>query len=132
MTKAEVLKYIKGDDDSKRKSIDLDELNKDYKNQDLDNPAYQEFWKEIPRRKSTSVTRPSSKDKKEEQLATPERKRREVREKYLPEINKNTWVRKKEIDLTTLYEDPLFDPSRRPKRNLRGGKMSVDGRMGVV
>ena len=32
MTKAEVLKYIKGDDDSKRKSIDLDELNKDYKN----------------------------------------------------------------------------------------------------
>ena len=63
------------------------------------------------------------------ELTTPERKRREVRELYLPEITKNTYVKKKEIDLTTLFEDPLFDPSRRPKRTgLRGGKMSLDGR----
>ena len=51
-------------------------------------------------------------------------------EKYLPEIKGNTWVKKKEIDLSTLYEDPLFDPSRRPGRNFGRGKMSVDARMG--
>ena len=73
--------------------------------------------------------RPDSKENPIEKLTTPEKKRREVRELYLPEITKNTWVKRKEVDLTTLYEDPLFDPSRRPKRNLRGGKMSLDGRV---
>jgi hypothetical protein len=55
-----------------------------------------------------------------------------VREKYLPEITKNTFIRRKEVDLTTLFEDPLFDPSRRPKRNFGRGKMSMDGRGAVV
>ena len=41
-------------------------------------------------------------------LATPDRKRREVRELYLPEISKNAWVQSKEINLGTLYEDPMF------------------------
>ena len=40
MSKTEMLKYIKGDKEEVKKSIDLDEINKDYKDQDLDNPAY--------------------------------------------------------------------------------------------
>ena len=42
-------------------------------------------------------------------LTTPERKRRAVRELYLPEITKNTFVKRKDVDLSTLYEDPFFD-----------------------
>ena len=64
-------------------------------------------------------------------LTTPERKRRAVRELYLPEIGKNTWVKRKEVDLTTLYEDPYFDLVKKPKprRGLRTGKASMDARV---
>ena len=63
-------------------------------------------------------------------LTTPERKRRAVRELYLPEITKNTWVKRKEVDLTTLYEDPFFDlVKKKPKRGFRTGKASMDQRV---
>ena len=65
-----------------------------------------------------------------ESLATPDRKRRQVRELYLPEINKNTWVKKKEVDLSTLYEDPFFDlvKKKMPRGGMRGYRGSVDNR----
>ena len=63
-------------------------------------------------------------------MTTPERKRRAVRELYLPEIGKNTWVKKKEIDFSTLYEDPFFDLVKKPaRRGLRTGKASMDARV---
>jgi len=68
----------------------------------------------------------------ENMLTTPERKRRAVRELYLPEITKNTaWVKRKEVDLTTLYEDPFFDLYKKPvkKRGFRTGKASLDPRL---
>lgn len=122
--------YIKGEDGQK-KSIDVETLNKNYKNQDLENPAYNEFWSEMPRRAlSVKPSRPNSKEKGKNplELTTPERKRREVRELYLPEITKNTWIQKKEIDFSTLYEDPLFDMAAK-RRNMRGKKGSLDGGM---
>ena len=64
-------------------------------------------------------------------LSTPDRKRRQVRELYLPEINKNTWVKRKEVDLSTLYEDPFFDLNKKKlaaRRGMRGGRGSVDNR----
>lgn len=65
-------------------------------------------------------------------LTTPERKRRAVRELYLPEINKNTWVKRKEVDLGPLKEDPYFDLLERQKMKRRGfrtGKASMDARV---
>ena len=49
----------------------------------------------------------------------------------MPEITKNTYVKRKEVDLSTLYEDPFFDlVKKKPKkRGLRTGKASMDARV---
>ena len=63
-------------------------------------------------------------------LSTPDRKRRQVRELYLPEITKGHQINRKEIDLTTLYEDPFFDlHKKKPRRGFGRGKGSVDQRV---
>ena len=44
MDKKEIDKYLKGEENDKKNEINLDELNKDY-GKDLDQAAYQDFWK---------------------------------------------------------------------------------------
>ena len=44
----------------------------------------------------------------------------------MPQITKNTWVKRREVDLSTLYEDPYFDPSRRDRNYFKKAKMSMD------
>lgn len=110
-----------------------------WEGQDLKNPAYQDFWKgddpprKIPRgSQSVKRSRGGSRGSQGgDLLTTPDRKRRQIRELYLPEINKNTWVKKKEVDLSTLYEDPFFDLMKKKvnvRRGMRGGRGSVDNR----
>ena len=60
MNRAQIKIYLYGDKDAQKESVDLEELNKGYKGQDLDNKAYNEFWKDIDgrqRRGSQSVKR---------------------------------------------------------------------------
>mmetsp|Transcript_21054 Transcript_21054/g.28313 ORF Transcript_21054/g.28313 Transcript_21054/m.28313 type:complete len:119 (-) Transcript_21054:1941-2297(-) len=118
MNRASIKAYLDAEKDKNKESIDLTEINKEYKDQDLENKAYGEFWKEGDRQRgSQSVKRSrqgSRQSARANMLTTPERQRRAVRELYLPEITKNTWVKRKEVDLSTLYEDPYFDLYNKP------------------
>lgn len=140
LTRKQMRAYLNADKAKERPEIDMDEINKDWQGKDLDNKAYGDFWKPIDRadlpRGSQSVKRSrqgSRQSARSNQLPTPERKRRQIRELYLPEITKNTWVKKKEVDLTTLYEDPYFmnivKPDRFKRRGFRTGKASMDARI---
>ena len=50
---------------------------------------------------------------------TEEEERIATRKRYsaLPEITKNTVIKRREIDLSTLYEDPMFGDYR--KKNIK-------------
>ena len=141
MNRAAMKIYLQGGKKKDTDSFDLTEVNKVWEGQDLHNPAYGDFWKgddparKKPSRGSQSVKRSRGGSRGSQgggdMLTTPERKRRQIRELYLPEINKNTWVKKKEVDLSTLYEDPFFDlvkSKANARRGMRGGRGSVDNR----
>lgn len=54
MNRAQLKLYLHGDKDKQKESVDLEEINKDWRGQDLQNAAYGEFWKdEAPRRKAS-------------------------------------------------------------------------------
>ena len=54
MNRAQLKLYIHGDKDKQKESVDLEDINKDWKGADLQNPAYGEFWKDgEPRRKAS-------------------------------------------------------------------------------
>ena len=130
--------YLQGGKKRDDDDIDLTEANKVWEGQDLTNPAYADFWKgdDPPRKRrgSQSVKRSrggSRGSQGGDMLTTPERKRRQIRELYLPEITKNTVIKKREPDLSTLYEDPYFDLVKKKlgaRRGMRGGRGSVDNR----
>ena len=78
MDKKEIEQYLKGEEKDPKNEINLDELNKDY-GKDLDQGAYQDFWKNEPRKRgsqSVKPARPGSQEAKLATLPTPERKRR--------------------------------------------------------
>ena len=138
MSKAEVKKYLFGDKNAQKEPYDLDEINVDWKGKDLENKAYGEFWKSdvgiAKGSQSVKRSRQGSRGSVDAamQLTTPERKRRAIRELYLPEIVNKNVVKRKEIDLSTLYEDPFFDlvKKKQPaRRGFRTGKASVDQRV---
>ena len=127
MDKKELDEYIKGEEKVDKNEINLEELNKDY-GKDLDQGAYQDFWKNEPRKKgsqSVKPQRPGSQEAKLAALPTPERKRRQIRDQFFPEIQKNSVWKNKDIDVETLYEDPLFDFNRPYKK--RRMQMSIEG-----
>ena len=114
MGKKEIDKYLKGEEKDEKNEINLDELNKDY-GKDLDQGAYQDFWKKEPRKRGSQSVKPQRPGEQEDKLAalpTPERKRRQIRDQFFPEIQKNSVWKNKDIDIETLYEDPLFDLNR--------------------
>ena len=114
MDKKEIDKYLKGEEKDEKNEINLDELNKDY-GKDLDQGAYQDFWKGVPRKRGSQSVKPQRAGEQEDKLAalpTPERKRRMIRDQFFPEIQKNSVWKNKDIDIETLYEDPLFDLNR--------------------
>ena len=137
MTKADMKIYLYGDRNAQKESVDLNDINKDWGGQDLKNPAYGDFWKDGEKQRSVRGSQSVKRSRQgsrgsqgENPMATPERKRRAIRELYLPEITKNTWVKRKEVDLSTLYEDPFFDlVKKKPKRTFRTGKASMDARV---
>ena len=81
MNRAQLKLYIHSDKDKQKESVDLEQINKDWTGQDLQNPAYGEFWKDgEPRRKpsrgSQSVKRSrggSRGSQAANMLTTPER-----------------------------------------------------------
>ena len=60
LNRAALKLYLYGDPNAQKKSVDLDEINKDWKGKDLGNKAYGEFWKDdigIQRRGSAKRSR---------------------------------------------------------------------------
>ena len=52
MSRAQMKIYVYGDKDAQKSSVDLTEINKDWKDQDLDNGAYQDFAGKLPGKKA--------------------------------------------------------------------------------
>jgi hypothetical protein len=137
MNKAATKIYLFGDRNAQKEAYDLDEINLDWKGKDLENKAYGEFWKDdigvVKGSQSVKRSRQGSRGSVDAamMLTTPERKRRAIRELYLPEIVNKNYVKRKEIDLSTLYEDPFFDlvKKKQPRRGFRTGKASMDQRV---
>jgi hypothetical protein len=95
-------------------------MEKDYP-KDLQQPEYSEFWdninrKEKPAIRPVSAPRDSREGGEAREADTP---RTVIRKKHtaLPEITKYSRVKKFDVDLSTLYEDPLFGDYRR--KNIR-------------
>ena len=45
MNRAQLKQYIFGDKDTEKDEVDLNAINKDWNGKDLQNPAYNDFWK---------------------------------------------------------------------------------------
>lgn len=127
MDKKQIEEYLLGDQKVDKDEINFDELNKDY-GKDLDQKAYQDFWKDQPKKRPQSL-KPlragSDQDAKLAALPTPERTRRQIRDQIFPEIQKNSVWKNRDIDFETLYEDPMFDFTRPQKK--RRSKLSIAG-----
>ena len=62
MNRSSIKAYLDAEKDKNKEYVDLKELNKEWEGKDLDNKAYNEFWKDMPgQRRAISVRRGSAK-----------------------------------------------------------------------
>ena len=62
MNRSSIKAYLDAEKDKNKEYVSLAELNKEWEGQDLDNKAYNEFWKDMPaNRRAVSVRRASAK-----------------------------------------------------------------------
>lgn len=93
----------------------------------INDPSYNEFWDDHKRPQKKPPSRPSSapRDSREEINKDTPQTRNRKKYSLLPNINKNTNLKKFEIDFALIQEDPLFGDYR--KKNIKRRLMPLDG-----
>ena len=129
--KKEVEKYITGEADREAARIARQEheaMRKEYPPH-IKEPEYNEFWDEMKQNQGRKPpSRPSSAPRdSREQIDDGDTPKTRNRKKYslLPNINKNTNLKKFDIDFSIIREDPLFGDYR--KKNIKRRLMPLDG-----
>ena len=90
-------------------------------------PSYNEFWDDLKRPQKKPPSRPSSAPRDSREQIDQDTPQTRNRKKYslLPNINKNTNLKKFEIDFALIQEDPLFGDYR--KKNIKRRLMPLEG-----